>query len=110
MVRLIVGTSEVDGFVGYWAEFAGEEISSYTDGKGVVYTLYRCTDYTQMGDAYRVHISDETDPEAPTYQLLPYDDQTSSYTRPYDNRQVAAKYPLFIKHIDFLAPYTIDPM
>ena len=39
MVRLIVGTSEVDGFVGYWVEFAGEEINSYTDGKGVIYTL-----------------------------------------------------------------------
>jgi hypothetical protein len=110
MVRLIVGKSEGDGFVGYWAEFADEEISSYTDGKGVVYTLYKCTDYTQMGDAYRVHILDETDPEAPTYQLLPYDDQTRSYPRPYDNRQVAATYPLIIKHIDFLAPYTIDPM
>jgi hypothetical protein len=108
MVRLIVGTMDADGFFGHLAEFAGEEISSYTDRRGVVYTLYKCSAYTQW-DAYRVHISDETYPEAPIYQLLPYDEQSRRYLRPYDNRQVAAEYPLFIKHIDFLEPYTVDP-
>jgi len=78
MVRLIVGKMDADGFFGHQAEFAGVEISSYTDRRGAVYTLYKCSAYTQW-DAYRVHISDETHPEAPIYQLLPYDEQSGRY-------------------------------
>jgi hypothetical protein len=107
MVRLIVGKMDADGFFGHCAEFAGVEISSYTDRRGAVYTRYKCSAYTQR-DAYRVHISDETHPEAPIYQLLPYDEQSGRYLQPYNSRQVAAEYPLFIKHIDLLESYPVD--
>ena len=60
MVKVLVGKQGEQGrFVGFWAEFEGEEVSSYEEG-GVAYTLYKATGYDY--EAYRVYISDETDP------------------------------------------------
>ena len=109
MVKVLVGKSKAGGFEGYWAEFEGEKLGSYEDDKGCVYTLYKCTAYENSWGAYRVYISDETDPKAPTYRLLPYDEQSGHYKQPYTNQEVAAEYPLFIKRTDGLSTYYIDP-
>jgi hypothetical protein len=42
VVRVLVGKKKGDRFPGFWAEFVGEEVSSYTDTrseKHIVYTL-----------------------------------------------------------------------
>lgn len=99
-------------FSGYWAEFEGDEVSSY-EAEGIVYTLYRCTAYNF--EAYRVHISDEADPQAPVYELRPYDKDSRiqsarhDYTEPYAAEQIAANYPLFLKDMDYLRTFPIDP-
>jgi hypothetical protein len=66
VVRVLVGQRKGDRFPGFWAEFEGREISSYTDTraeKHILYTLYRCTAY--RWEAYRVHIADEGNPANP---------------------------------------------
>jgi len=112
MVKVLVGQYvEPDGFTGFWAEFEGEEISSYED-KGVIHTLYKSTAY--RWEAYRVHIDNKTNPQAPVYQLLPYgEDQRvlptpTSYSTPYTKEQIANKYPLFVEHLDYLETRNID--
>lgn len=114
MVKVLVGKRPELGeqLSGFWAEFAGEAISSYED-KGILYTLYRCSAYDFA--AYRVHIADETDHKNPTYDLLPHpQDQRDpspdiSYVKPYHDYDVAFEYPLFLKHIDYLPRYNVDP-
>ena len=70
MVKVQVGKRDKDQFVGYWAEFEGEAISTY-EYKSVVHTLYRCTEYGGP-ERYRVHISNETIPSTPVYELHPH--------------------------------------
>src|SRR5215204_1176404 len=82
----------------------GEEISSYA-GKGTIYTLYRCTAYDF--EAYRVHIVNEADPENPVYELHPY--REDSYVKPYRDYELASENPFFLKDIDYLPIYDIDP-
>ncbi len=62
-VRVLVGKREGGKFAGYWARFEGRQVGRYED-KGVVFTLYRSTAVNYEG--YRVHISNETNPKAPT--------------------------------------------
>ncbi len=116
MVKVLVGKRAGDTFSGFWAEFEGEKISSYEDtrpDKNIVYTLYKCTAYNW--EAYRVHIADESNLEAPAYELRPFgEDQQirglgSDYTEPYAKEQIAMNYPLFLKDIDYFQTYAVDP-
>jgi hypothetical protein len=69
MVKVLVAQRAGESFPGFWAEFEGEKVSSYEDTRGdknIVYTLYRCTAYNY--EAYRVHIADESNPNAPVYE------------------------------------------
>jgi hypothetical protein len=68
VVKVLVGNKAGQTYQGFWAEFDGEEVSSYEDTRGeknIVYKLYRCTAYNW--EAYRVHIADESNPDAPVY-------------------------------------------
>ncbi len=67
-VRVLVGKREGGTFAGYWARFEGHQVGRY-ENKGVIFTLYRSTAVNYEG--YRVHVSNETNPKAPTYELLP---------------------------------------
>jgi hypothetical protein len=116
VVRVLVGKRKGDRFPGFWAEFEGEEISSYTDTraeKHIVYTLYRCTAY--QWEAYRVHIADEGNPANPVYELLPVSEgphprsPDPDYTEPWNRDQIAAKYPLFLKDMDYFRERRVDP-
>ncbi len=111
VVRVLVGQGGgAGGFKGFWAEFEGEEISTYKDearDKNVVYTLYKCPAYNF--DAYRVHIADESNHQKPVYELLPYS-QGSSYAEAYVAEDLAKEFPLFLKDIeDYLKVRRIDP-
>ncbi len=120
MVKVLVGKQGEQGrFVGFWAEFEGEEVSSYEEG-GVAYTLYKATGYDY--EAYRVYISDETDPQSPVYELLPVPEDPDipggrpDYTEPYRREDVVNEYPLFIKRaaennkpIDHFRTTSVDP-
>ena len=115
MVRVLVGRKKGDRFPGFWAEFVGEEVSSYTDTrseKHIVYTLYGCTAYDW--EAYRVHVADESNPANPVYELRPYTRESIEhgigwdYTEPYDKEQIAAAFPLFLKDIDYFRERRID--
>lgn len=111
MVRVLVGQGGgAAGFEGFYAEFKGEEVSSYkneTQDKNVVYTLYKCTEYNF--DAYRVHIADESNHQKPVYELLPYS-QRSRYSEAYDVRDLAKEFPLFLKDIEgYFRIRHIDP-
>ena len=84
----------------------GRRFSSYTDTRGekhIVYTLYRCIAY--QWEAYRVHIADESNPANPVYELLPVSEgphtRSPDYTEPWNRDQIAAKYPLFLKDMDY---------
>src|ERR687893_962553 len=99
MVKVLVAQRAGESFPGFWAEFEGEKVSSYEDTRGdkhIVYTLYRCTAYTW--EAYRVHIADESNPDAPVYELLPFEENPDitgvgpDYSGPYDREQIAAKF------------------
>jgi hypothetical protein len=102
VVRVLVGKvrGEQGRFTGFWAEFEGEKVASY-EKDDVVYTLYRATWYEH--DAYRVYISDETNPKSPAYELLPVSGDpfsegvATAYAEPYRREAVVEKYPLFIK-------------
>ena len=56
MVKVLVWNSRTDKEGGFWAEFEGEQVSSYEEGEKV-YTLYKCTAYDF--EAYRVHVYDQ---------------------------------------------------
>ena len=116
MIRVLVGKRNGPAFPGFWAEFEGEEISSYEDkrsGKSIVYTLYKCTAYNF--DAYRVHVADETNPENPVYDLLPnstdphIQDVGPDYSEPWRKEDVVAKHRMFVKHLDVLRERHVDP-
>jgi hypothetical protein len=112
MVKVLVGKRDADRFVGYFAEFEGEESSTY-EYKSVVHTLYRCTEYGEPG-RYRVHISNETIPSAPVYELHPHQPPRVAggwpdYKEPFYVEDIAERYPLFLKDIDYLQAFHIDP-
>lgn len=116
MIEVLVGQKLGEEFSGFLAEFEGEVIGSYEDtrsDKRVSYTLYRCTAYHY--DAYRVHVADESDPAAPVYELHPFEDQAGvqgvrpDYSEPFDKRGLAARYPLFLKDIDYFRVVHVDP-
>lgn len=116
MVEVLVGKKEGDRFPGFWAEFEGEEISSYEDTRGdksIVYTLYKCTAYNW--ECYRVHVVDESNPENPVYELLPYTEDARiqgigpNYTEPFAKEQIASKYPMFLKDMNYFRPSMVDP-
>ena len=116
MVKVLVGKKEGPKYLGFWAEFEGEKVSSYEDTrneKSIVYTLYRCTAYDW--ECYRVHIADESNPANPVYELLPYTEDSQiqglgpDYTEPYVKEQVAGKYPLFLKDMDYFRERRVDP-
>jgi hypothetical protein len=116
VVRVLVGQRKGDRFPGFWAEFEGREISSYTDTraeKHILYTLYRCTAY--RWEAYRVHIADEGNPANPVYELLPVSESPHprspdlDYTEAWSRDQIAAKYPLFLKDMDYFRERRVDP-
>jgi hypothetical protein len=115
VVKVLVGKRPEIGeeLAGFWAEFEGEEISSYA-GKGTIYTLYRCTAYDF--EAYRVHIVNEADPDNPVYELHPYREDAerdpspeNPYVKPYRDYEIASEHPFFLKDIDYLPIYNIDP-
>jgi hypothetical protein len=110
MVKVLAGKRKIGGFSGYWVTFEVEMVSSYED-KGVVYTLYRCSAYDW--EAYRVHISNETNPRSPIYELHPCEDRSykgepPNYTEPYLKEQLALHYPLFLKDLDYFLTRSID--
>lgn len=117
MVKVLVGKKRGDKFPGFWAEFEGKEVSSYEDTrldrKCIVYTLYECTAYD--GEAYRVHIADESNPDNPEYKLLPFDEDPNiqgmgpDYSEPWDKDEIAARYPLFLKDMDYFRKRSVDP-
>jgi hypothetical protein len=116
MVKVLVGQRKGERFPGFWAEFEGEKVSSFEDTRGernIVFTLYRCTAY--QWEAYRVHIADESIPDAPVYELLPFSEDPGiqgigpDYSEPYVKEQIADKWPLFLKDMDYFRTRTIDP-
>ena len=117
MVRVLVGKRQGPDFPGFWAEFEGEKVSSYEDKRGdqnIVYTLYRCP--TENGEAYRVHVADESNPANPVYDLLPSPEGPGGsgpervFPPPWQKEQVVAKYPLFVKDlVDYLPVRQLDP-
>jgi hypothetical protein len=116
MVKVLVAQRAGESFPGFWAEFEGEKVSSYEDTRGdknIVYTLYRCTAYNY--EAYRVHIADESNPNAPVYELLPFSGDTRpgggrpDYSQPWEKENIAEKHPLFLKDIDYFDTRNVDP-
>lgn len=100
----------------FWAQFEGEEVSSYRDERGdrkVTYTLYKCTVYGY--DAYRVHVADTSDPQDPTYALLPREagrpitGSNGAFHEPYNMEDVANEYPLFAKDVGMASVFNVDP-
>jgi hypothetical protein len=115
VVKVLVGKKKGNRFPGFWAEFEGEEVSSYEDTRGekhIVYTLYRCP--AQRYEAYRVHIADESNPDNPVYELLPYDQNTMEnglgwdYLELWRKEQIVAKYPMFLKDMDYFPERRVD--
>ncbi len=117
MVKVLVGNRGEHGrFSGFWAEFDGEEVSSY-EKDDVIYTLYKATAYDY--EAYRVYISNENNPESPVYELHPFSEDRfmqgsgPDYAEPYRREDVVDKYPLFIKradeNIDRFQTRNVDP-
>ena len=92
----------------------GDQLQQRHQGeKHNIYTLYRCTTYQR--EAYRVLIADEGNPANPVYKLLPVAGDLHArgagpdYTELWDKDQVAAKYPLFLKDMDYFAERRVDP-
>jgi hypothetical protein len=112
VVKVLVGNREGGRFTGYWAEFEGQKVSSYevkatsNDARAVVYALYKCTAYEF--EAYRVHVTDETNHQAPTYKLYPWTPE-ERFEEPYSREQIALRYPLFLKDINYFETHPIDP-
>ena len=116
MVKVLVGERRGPSFPGFWAEFEGEKVGSYEDtrsGKSIVYTLYKCTAYNY--DAYRVHVADESNPANPVYDLLPKTEDPHiqgvgpDFSEPWQERQVVAEHPMFVKDLDYLEVSQVDP-
>jgi len=116
MAKVLVGKKKGDKFPGFWAKFEGEKVSSYEDTRGekkTVYTLYKCTAYNF--DAYRVHVADESNPANPVYVLHPFFEDPHiqgvgpNYSEAYDKDEVAAKFPSFLKDIDYFNERSVDP-
>ena len=116
MVKVLVGKKQGDKFPGFWAEFEGNKVSSYKDtrtDKHIVYTLYKCTAY--RFDAYRVHIADESNPDNPVYELLPYDPDSAEhgidwdYSELWTERSIEARYPMFLKDMGLFSERRVDP-
>jgi hypothetical protein len=116
MVKVLVGQRSGGKFAGFYAEFEGEEVSSYKDEraeKNIVYTLYGCTAY--QFEAYRVHIADESNPDAPVYELLPFEGDLRrgggrpDYSEPWTVEDIAEHFPLFLKDMDYFESRTVDP-
>ncbi len=115
VVKVLVGQKRGGSFPGFWAEFEGDEVSSYEDprsGKNAVYTLYRCTAYTNE-ERYRVHIADESNPANPVYELRPDENPYDSapekaYHEPYYKEAIEEKYPLFLKDLDLFETRSVD--
>ena len=117
MVEVLVGQKRGDGFPGFWAEFEGEEVSRYEDprsNKNATYTLYRCTAYNF--EAYRVHVQDESNPDAPVYQLLPFQGdwppggrRSLDYSEVWYPEDVAKAYPMFLKDLGHFETRRVDP-
>jgi hypothetical protein len=113
-VRVLVAKRTEGRFRGFWAEFEGEKVSCYektnTRGeKNIVYTLYKCTAYHD--EVYRVHIADESNPDAPVYELLPdespYEPGARDYSDPWDKEKIAEQFPLFLKDMDYFRSRSI---
>ena len=118
MVKVLVLKRRPDGgHVGFWTEFEGEKVSSYEDTRGddnIVYTLYRCTPY--QGDAYRVHIANESDPGEPDYTLHPvkWDLRVGGgrpdFSEVWKREDIAEKFPLVLEDMDdYLETLPADP-
>jgi hypothetical protein len=108
VVKVLVGKKKGDRCPGFWAEFEGEEISSYEDTRGekqIVYRLYKCPAGRHHG--YRAHIADESNPASPVYELLPYEEDTIGeglpldYSETWRTRDIVAKFPMFLKDMDY---------
>ena len=116
MVKVLVGERIDFDFVAFWAEFEGEEVSSYNDTRGdnnIVHTLYRCTAYNF--EAYRVHSADESDPDNPQYRLQPSTGDLRpgsgrlQFSEPWTPGDIADEHPLFLKDMDYLETRDVDP-
>jgi len=115
VVKVLIGKKEGGRFPGVWAEFEGEEVSSYEDARGekkIVYTLYRCTAYNY--EAYRVHVADESNPANPVYELLPDKNPLNpqagrGHSEPWYKEEIAARYPLFLKDMGYFPVRSVDP-
>ena len=116
MIRVLVAQKRGDGFPGFWAEFEGEEVSRYEDpriDKNAVYTLFRCTTYNFEG--YRVHVQDESNPDVPVYQLLPFEGGRRpgggriDYSEVWYPEDVARAFPMFLKDMDHFETRHVDP-
>jgi len=109
VVKVLVWNSRTDKEDGFWAEFEGEEVSSYEEGEKV-YTLYKCTAYDF--EAYRVHVYDATHPGKPRYELHPYHHtdphKSGNYATPYSRAGLAATYPRFLKDVVNFPTHNID--
>ena len=114
--KVLVAQKRGDGFPGFWAKFEGEEVGCYEDpriDKNAVYTLYRCTAYDF--EAYRVHVRDESNPDAPVYQLLPFEGDRRpggghiDYSEVWDREDIARAFPMFLKDLDHFETRHVDP-
>jgi hypothetical protein len=112
MVKVLVFKELPEGgYVGFWAEFEGEKVSSYEDTRGdnnIVHTLYKCTGYNS--DAYRVHIANISVPADPDYALHPvrWDMRVGGgrpdFSEVWDQEEIARLYPTFIKDLEGYLP------
>jgi hypothetical protein len=118
MVKVLVLKEFPEGrYVGFWAEFEGEKVSSYEDTRGdnnIVHTLYKCTAYNF--DAYRVHAANISNPADPDYELHPVTWDTRpggrrpDFSEVWDQEEIAQLYPMFIKDLeDYLETRHVDP-
>ena len=63
-----------------------------------------------------MHISDERNIEAPTYELHPVSEDPHirgirpDYTEPYDERQLVEKYPIFVRHTNYFRTFGADTL
>jgi hypothetical protein len=115
VAKVLVG-ERVDGeFRGFWAEFEGEEVSSYKDTRGdnnIVYTLYSA--HPHRFEAYRVHIADESDPKEPVYKLRPFSGELRpgsgrlNFAEAWTASDIVEEYPLFLKDMDYFETRHVD--
>jgi hypothetical protein len=119
MVKVLVLKEFPEGsrYIGFWAEFEGEKVSSYEDTRddtNIVHTLYKCTAYNF--DAYRVHVANTSDPADPDYELHPvtWDRRVGGghpdFSEVWDQVEVAQLYPMFMKDLKgYLETRHVDP-